>query len=148
MKLKITQTIHLSFCIAIVLFSAVALVINKDNLFLEANLANTAPFNPLFPIVAVISVTTGIFLFNKKIAAIPSELSFDEKFMQYQTAFLIRCAFCEAGALLNIVAFFKTQNLFFILFAVVSFIALLLSRPSKSKVITDLQLQYPDTEKL
>jgi hypothetical protein len=29
-----------------------------------------------------------------------------------------------------------------------SFIALLLSRPSKSKVITALQLQYPDTEKL
>ena len=148
MKLKITQTIHLSFCSVIVLFSVVALLINKDHLFFDASLANTAPFNPIFPIIAVVGVIFGIFIFNEKISGITSELSFDEKFTQYQTAFLVRCAFCEAGALLNIVGFFNTQNLFFMLFAMASFIALLLSRPSKSKVITDLQLQYPDTEKL
>jgi hypothetical protein len=148
MKLKIAQTIHLCFCTAIVMFSIVVILINKDVLFFDANLTNTAPFNPVFPIVAVVGIILGTAMFKKKIADISPELTFDEKFMQYQTAFLIKCAFCEAGALLNIVGCFETHNLFFMLFAAASFIALLLSRPSKDKVINDLQLHYPDTEKL
>ena len=148
MKLKITQTIHLSFCIAIILFSTVTLLINKNVLFYDTNLDRTMPFNPIFPIVAILGIVAGIVMFNKKIAGIEKDLSFEEKFMHYQTAFLMRCALCEAGALLNIVGCFITHNLFFMLFATASFIALVLSRPSKNKVIADLQLQYPDTEGL
>ncbi len=148
MKLKITQTIHSSFCIAVIMFSIVVLLIHKDALFFDAGLANTAPFNPIFPIVSIVGIILGVVMFNKKISGLSPELTFDEKFMQYQSAFLIRCAFCEAGALLNIVGCFQTQNLFFMLFAMASFIALVVSRPTKNKVISDLNLQYPDTEKL
>lgn len=148
MKLKTTQIIHLSFCFAVVLFSAVVLAINKDSLFFEAGLANTTPFNPIFPVVAIVGISVGIVMFNKKMESLLPELTFDEKFMHYQSAFLIRCACCEAGALLNIVGFFETHNVFFMLFAGASFIALVLSRPTKDKVISALKLQYPDTEKL
>jgi hypothetical protein len=148
MKLKPAQIIHICFCIAIVMFATVTLLINKDALFFDASLTNTSPFNPVFPIISILGIVAGIFMFKKKIGAITPEQSFDEKFMQYQTAFLIKCAFCEAGALLNLVGCFQTHNLFFMLFAAASFIALLLSRPTKDKVIEDLQLQYPDTESL
>ncbi|RYF99246.1 MAG: hypothetical protein EOO07_37005 [Chitinophagaceae bacterium] len=147
MKLKVTQTIHLSFCIAVLLFSTVVFVLNKENLFFDASLANSAPFNPLFPIVSLLGISVGLFLYKKKLSSLSPELTFDEKFMHYQTAFLIRCAFCEGGALLNVVGCFATNNLFFMVFAGLSFIALLVSRPTKEKVIGDLQLQYPDTEK-
>ncbi len=148
MKLKTLQTIHLAFCIFIFLFATVALLVNKNILFFDASFASSAPFNPIFPAVAIIAIALGTIMFNKKMASITPVQPLEFKFTQYQVAFLIRCAFFEAGALLNIVGFFNTYNLFFILFAAASFVALLLSRPTKDKVISALQLQYPDTENL
>ena len=148
MKLKPVQTIHLLFCVSIFLFGSIVLFVNKSVLFFDASLTSTAPFNPIFPAVAILGIAIGAIMFKKKLANITPEQSLDSKLTHYQIAFLIRCAFFEAGALLNIVGCLKTHNLFFILFAAASFMALLLTRPTKNKVIAALQLQYPDTESL
>nr|WP_276898249.1 hypothetical protein [Pedobacter kyonggii] len=72
----------------------------------------------------------------------------DTKINMYQSAFIISSAMLEGGALFNIVGFFMTHNSFFLIFGAANFIFLILKRPTKNKLISALQLQYPDTEAL
>ena len=148
MKLKPIQLIHTAFCVAVFIFGAVTLFINKDILVFSTQMANEGALNLLFPLIGLISISIGIFLYNRMMAGIDETDSFETKFTKYQTAFLVKCALFEAGALLNIVACFITGNSIFMVFAGISFLALLMSRPIKEKIVEELKLQYPDTENL
>lgn len=81
-------------------------------------------------------------------AKIDKSATAETKINMYQSAFIISAAMLEGGALFNIVGFFMTHNSFFLIFGAVNFIFLILKRPTKDKLISALQLQYPDTESL
>ncbi len=145
-KLKAIKTTHLAFCAALLIFAAVAPVIVENNIYFDSALNQNNGLYPLFPVLAIIFTIVGIFLFNKQIAAIDNSETFDTKFMKYQTAFLIRCAFLEGAALLNVAGFLVTANAVFLVAAAVPFLFLVKLRPTKENVIETLNLQYPDTE--
>lgn len=147
-RLKIIQTIHFAFCSGIILFSIVIISLSKENLFFDVNPATSAPFNPIFPVLSIVLAVFGLFLFKKNTSAIDPQKDFNSKIVTYQTSFLILCAFLEAGALMNIIACFITHNTFFLIFGGICLMLLILNRPTKDKLISILQLQYPDTELL
>ncbi|WP_316802453.1 hypothetical protein [Pedobacter nototheniae] len=147
-KLKIMQIMHLAFCMAVMLFLLLAVFITKDQLFFNANPATTSPFNPIFPIMGLASLSFALIGFKKAMSAMDATINTDSKLTRYQTAFIIKMAFLEAGALLNITVFFITHNLFFLVFALISLVGLIISRPTKEKIIESLNIQYPDTENL
>jgi len=147
-KLKTLQIIHLALCSGVFLFAMVTILLNKDRMIFDAKFENTAPFNPIFPIIGLITLGISIFLKNQFIAKISSSDGLDSKITQYQSAFIVSSALLEGGALLNIVGFLITTNAFFLIFAGISLFFLIRSRPTKDKVISDLQLQYPETEAL
>ena len=147
-KLKQLQVIHLALCFGVFLFAAVTSFINKDQFYFDANPANTAPFNPIFPIVGLITISVSIIAYKNLISKIDKTASVDVKINQYQTAFIMSAALLEGGALFNIVGSFISHNAFFLVFAAANLIFLIRSRPTKDKLISTLQLQYPDTETL
>lgn len=140
-QLKITQLIHASFCLAVFVFAIVALFVNKDVLLFEMP-KKWDDF--LFPALSVLSTILGTTIFNVLLGNIDQTSNTSSKLMQYQTAFLVKCAFLEAGALANIVAFLIDGNLFFLIFAGLSFARLVASRPTASRVADDLSLQDSD----
>ena len=115
-------------------------------MFFDANPKTTAPFNPIFPIVGLVTISASIFFFKNVIAKIDRSTDLGTKINQYQSAFIISSALLEGGALFNTVGFFITQNAFFLIFSAANFIYLILKQPTKDKLISNLQLQYPDTE--
>ncbi len=147
-KLKQLQLIHLALCLGIFLFAGTTSFINRDNLYFDANPANTAPFNPIFPIFGLITISVSIIAFKNLTSKIDKSSSVDQKLTQYQTAFILSAALLEGGALFNLVGSFISQNAFFLIFAAANLIFLIRNRPTKDKVISTLQLQYPDTETL
>ena len=147
-KLKTIQMIHLALCSAVFLFALITLFLNREIMFFDANPSTTAPFNPIFPIMGLITISAGIFFFKNLIAKIDKSETVDTKMNLYQSAFIISSALLEGGALFNIVGFFITHNAFFLLFAAANFIFLILKHPTKDKLISSLHLQYPDTEAL
>ncbi|MCX2573702.1 hypothetical protein [Pedobacter sandarakinus] len=147
-KVKILQTIHMALCAGVFLFAAVTTFITGEQLFFDANPARTAPFNPIFPIVGLISISVSIIAFKNVIAKIDQTANSEIKIAQYQTAFMVSAALLEGGALFNIVGSFISHNAFFLLFAAANLIFLIRLRPTKDKLISALQLQYPDTEAL
>ncbi|WP_448636135.1 hypothetical protein [Pedobacter panaciterrae] len=146
-KLKAMQTIHLAFCLAIVLMAATSYLTVKDRLYLDADLNQNDIFFPLFPLIGLVSIALGQFLFKKQLSNL-QELSADDKINKYQVAFLMRTALFELPALLNIVGFLVSGNIVFLIAGVVFFMLLVSARPSKQAIIEALGLNYPDTEKL
>lgn len=147
-KLKQLQVIHLALCFGVFLFATVTSFINKDQFYFDANPANTAPFNPIFPIVGLITISVSIIAYKNLISKIDKTASVDVKINQYQTAFIVSAALLEGGALFNLVGTFISHNAFFLIFAAANLIFLIRNRPTKDKLISTLQLQYPDTETL
>ncbi|MFW0714480.1 hypothetical protein [Pedobacter sp. N23S346] len=147
-KLKQLQVIHLALCSGVFLFAAVTSFINKDQFYFDANPANTAPFNPIFPIVGLITISVSIIAYKNLTSKIDKTASLDLKINQYQTAFIMSAALLEGGALFNLVGSFISHNAFFLIFAAANLIFLIRNRPTKDKLISTLQLQYPDTETL
>lgn len=147
-KLKTLQIIHLALCGGVFLFAMVTIFLNRDMMFFDAHPATSAPFNPIFPIVGLITISASIFFFRNLISKIDKKESTEIKINMYQSAFIISGALLQGGTLLNIIGFFLTHNSFFLIFALANFIFLALTRPTKSKLISSLELQYPDTEDL
>ncbi|RDC56745.1 hypothetical protein DU508_05960 [Pedobacter chinensis] len=147
-KLKTLQTIHLALCAGVFLFALVTIFLNREIMFFDPNPQTTAPFNPIFPIMGLTTISASIFFFKNLISKIDKTEPVDSKINLYQSAFIISSALLEGGALFNIVGFFITHNSFFLIFAAANFIFLILNRPTKDKLISTLQLQYPDTEAL
>ena len=147
-KLKTLQIIHLALCSGIFLFALVTIFLNREIMFFDANPKTTAPFNPIFPLMGLITISASIFLFRNLISKIDKTQSAEIKINLYQSAFIIGGALLEGGALFNTVGFFITHNSFFLIFAAANFIFLVLRRPTRDKLISSLQLQYPDTEAL
>lgn len=141
------QTIHLAFCLAIVAMAATSYLTVKDRVYLDADLNQNDVFFPLFPLVGLVSIALGQFLFKKQLSNL-HERSADDKINKYQVAFLIRTALFELPALLNIVGFLLSGNIVFLTAGVVFFMLLVSARPSKQAIIEALNLNYPDTEKL
>lgn len=140
-QLKVIQLIHTAFCVAVFTFGLISFFIAREQIHFEVpKTAETL----VFPLISVLGVIFGTILFNKHLGNINSPENKGSKLIQYQTAFLIKCAFFEAGALANIVAFIMDGNAFFMIFAGLSFVFLVMSRPTTSKVADTLSLQDTD----
>lgn len=143
-RIKALQGVHLGFCSSVFLLGLVGFLIIEGPIQFELIPQKIEPLHIIGPIIALLGLLLGPFLFNKIIADMDPDTSTLAKFTKYQTAFLIRSAFLEAGALFNLVAFILSSNLLFVLLAACCFTALCLSRPTKDKVYTALQLQDTD----
>lgn len=147
-KFKTLQIIHLALCSGVFFFAIITILISKDQLIFDANFENTSPFNPIFPIIGLVTVFISMYMFKNLISKIDSTGSLDSKITQYQSAFIVGAALLEGGALINIVGCMVTGNAFFLIFAGISFFFLVRSRPTKDKLVRDLNLQYPQTDEL
>jgi hypothetical protein len=142
------QFIHNAFCMAVFTFGAIAFFLLDKPVYFSLNPTEDSEFYPMFPVLGILGIAAGLFLFRKQISIVPELQTFDSKIVRYQTAFIIQSAFLEGASLMNIVAFLKSANLVFIVVAIIAFLFLLMSFPGKQRVINDLKLEYPDTEKL
>lgn len=147
-KLKTLQMIHLALCGGVFLFALITLFLNREMMFFDANPQSTKPYNPIAPIVGLITLSGSIFFSKNLLSKIDKSESAEMKINQYQSAFIISAALLEGGALFNLVVFFLTQNAFFLLFAAANWLFLIFKHPTKDKLISALQLQHPDTEAL
>lgn len=146
-KLNTVRILHLAFCAGPSLFVVVALLINGGNLNFNFDSFGQEPGLIIAPVMTIALIPLSTFLYKmllKKATENPT-LTVSEKFMQYQIAFLVRCALIESAALFNGVMIILTGNAIPLIFAFIAIVALWLARPTKEKIQEDLKLKYPDT---
>ncbi|MCJ0741544.1 hypothetical protein [Pedobacter montanisoli] len=148
MNLKTLNTLHLSFCLAVLFFALATYFTYSGTTTFTTQMAASSSYFLLFPLVALLSITIGNTLFSRILLKARQLETFEQKTVKYQSGFIIRCALIEGGAFLNIVAFMLSGNLIFMVFAGISLLGLLSCKPTKAKVVADLELSFPDTERL
>ncbi|MGV8877722.1 MAG: hypothetical protein ACOH2A_01695 [Sphingobacteriaceae bacterium] len=136
--LKTLSIIHFSLLSGMILFMVVAYIKQGDHYF---NFKNTGDvYIIVVPMMAIAAYFVSRLVFKQQILALASKDSLKEKLMVYQGAALVRLAFLEGAALFGIVAFMITGNLFELLISILLVLYFLTLKPTKEKVINDLQL--------
>lgn len=143
------QILLTAFCGAIIGFASVSILINKGAIYIDAvPTSDQTGFYPLFPLMGLAIIFMGLFMFKSQLDKLHEEADVEAKITGYQTAFIIRCAFLEGAALMNIVGFMLSANAIFLALPAIAVAIMILTRPTKQSVIDALNLSYPDTEKL
>ncbi len=93
----------------------------------------------IFPLIALVGVFSGNFIFKKLLSNIKKSESLQHKLTGYQTASLVKFALLEGPAFLNIVWFSLTGNLLYLTIGMVLVLFLFMQRPTKIKVENDLE---------
>ena len=144
MRLKTILLIHIALCTGVLLFAGVALVMNSGALTFNMAINHDDPIEYLAPIMAVTVIALSTILFNKLIGEIDYTSRPVNRFTKYQTAFIVKMALLEGGALMNIVACIITKNALFLAIAAIVFFIMSAARPTKDKVYGQLGLQDTD----
>ncbi len=148
MEFKTLNTIHLSFCVAVVLFGLATYAVVGKEAYFSTQLGSVSPYYLILPLIGLISITIGTSLFTKAVSKAKDEPLLEDKLKVFKKAFLIRCALVEFSALLNISGFLLSNNLIFLAFGGISLLSLLSYRVNKARVVNDLQIADADKERL
>lgn len=132
--------IYLALIIGQLLFAGVSYSIVETN-FLSFDFGSDV-FVMLVPALAVGGAFASNFIYNKKIDELTSLESLNNKLIGYQTACIIRYALLEGPALLGIVTYMQTGNLFFLIIAGALIVYFITLRPTKEKIEMDLNFSF------
>lgn len=136
--LKTLSILYLTFLSSQVLFAIVAFIQQRNTYFEFENSDDVYIY--AVPVLAVAAFVGSMLVFRAQISALSVKGTLNEKFLGYQSAYLVRLAFLEAASLFGIIAFFLEGNLFSLLFSGLIVLYFLTLRPSKEKVEADLNL--------
>jgi len=100
-------------------------------------------------VIAIISLISAISGYKKRITSvINSALSLNEKLKNYRIAMIFYLALCEGAALFSTICLMLTGNYWCVIITTVMMIAMYLKRPSKQRLVADLQLDRQQQQEL
>lgn len=138
--LRLLQIIHIALIAGMVLFAIVTLVIHQ---------ADSSPFTSkeimdillyIVPAIAIGGSLASNIVFKNRLLEIKSVERLTEKLEGYRSALIIRYALLEGPSLLAIIAYLLTANFFFLGIAAIVILYFASLRPTREKIIYDLEL--------
>ena len=134
-----------------VIFAAIAVVIKK---FLDFEMEQVDEDFATVIQYVVIAVAIGCCLaafwtFKKSIdTAKETLISLTDKLNLYNAALVKYAALCEGPAIFGIIAFLLTGNYYFLIVTVAMLFVMLLKRPTKRRIVQDLELDWQQQQEL
>ena len=135
---------HATLLIGQVLFGVVAFYLNSNVLVKE----DMEDLNKIFQIVVPIFIISGLLgsklLTKIRIKSIKEKTELKEKLGDYRVTLIIKFALLEGPSLFALVCYFLTANYFFLELAGLIIMAFLVNRPTRHKVVIDLELNHAE----
>ncbi len=140
--------IHGALTMGLILFAAITVFLNRSNSSTNSvtDLDNILVY--IVPAMAVFGLMASMFLFKNKVKSAKSKDALQKKLYDYRVATIIKLALIEGPALLSIIAYLITGSNLFLGMAAALILYFILQRPSKNKVVMDLDLNRSDSEQL
>lgn len=138
--LKTLITIHYGYSVAVLAFATFSFLISDDPI-MSFNDSDDL-FLYLAPLFAVGGISASVFLFKTQLKRIYEKETLEEKLIAYQSSHIIRIALIEGPAFLSIVIFMISNNLFYLIIALVLLAYLISLRPTSDRVKQDLNLNF------
>lgn len=142
---KALSILHLALVMGQVLFGAVAVFLRMSGGFNTDMPELRDVFIYLVPVVIIAAIIAGNTIFKSRLAAAKEKGSLTEKLNDYRAALIVRYALLEGPSLLAIIAYLLTGELLFICIAGMAIIIFFILRPSKERLVKDLDLSTAET---
>jgi hypothetical protein len=138
---KIIKIIYGSLIIGVVVFLLFTVYTIPMRIF-EYN--DGSEFVFLVPLFFILGVFLSSFLFNRSISKIVKTDNLFQKLTKYQSANIMRGAPLEGAGLMAVVATFTTSNYYYLVFAVLAIVLMLMNFPSKYKFENTVELSLDE----
>ncbi|MDZ7715650.1 MAG: hypothetical protein U5J95_05495 [Balneolaceae bacterium] len=142
------KILHLALVIGVVLFGGVCLVIK---LVFSISFPELLPHNSIYItiLILIVLIAGSDFLFKNRISNIERGMPVKEKLAAYRLASLIRFMLIETAAIISGVGYLLTGVVlrYFVLMIIATGYFIYV-KPTKEKVIDELNLSYSDQQKL
>ncbi|MEE9363276.1 MAG: hypothetical protein V3U92_11830 [Cellulophaga sp.] len=137
--IQITTFLFFGFLLGPIFLGTIAYYTSEEPLLLLSNAEDIFFF--IVPIAAFSGILIGTFLFKKTLVSSLEKKTLREKLNLFQSASIIKYASIEGPAILSIVAFFNSNNLFYLLIAICLMAYFFLLLPTKDKIEQSLKLR-------
>jgi len=136
--LRTISILYLALLLGPIIFGIVAYMQTGKTVFDYKN--TNDPFMIFVPTMAIVGFIASNLIFNQQLYYNTHEKPLKKRIIDYQTALVIRYASLEAPALFGVGAYLITGNLLFMLISALVVLYFLFVRPTRSKLINDLEL--------
>jgi O-antigen/teichoic acid export membrane protein len=148
-QLKANNILFTALISGIVMFLLIAVVLIK----FQGKFSDNDNFDRIFlivvSIIAVICLVSAVSIYNKRINdTANSALPLLEKLNNYRPILIIYLAFCEGAALFSVTCLILTGNFWSIGVTTTMLIAMFFKRPTRQRLINDLQLDWQEQQEL
>ncbi|AFL81815.1 hypothetical protein Aeqsu_2355 [Aequorivita sublithincola DSM 14238] len=137
--LRTFKLIHTALTAGVLVFG-VMMFLQTKNQQLNLNYTGDVMYF-VVPFMAVAGILAGNYLYGNMLKGLASMKTLREKLNGFQSASVIRYALLEGPAFLGIVAFMNEGNQYYLIFSVLLLGWLIMQRPTKDKVESDLKLE-------
>lgn len=131
--------IHIALIAGQVLFAGVTIFLRFSN-SVDTNPELRQAFVYIVPVLAAAGIFASLQIFKLMLGKAKEKPHLYKKISAYGSAMIVRYAVLEAPSLLGIVAFFLTGEYFFLATSVLIIALFFMVRPSKDKLIEELEL--------
>ena len=139
--------IHLALLMGQLMFAVVNYVLISSGSYVSEGEDLRGLFMFVVPLLAISGVIAAKFIPRMQLPAIQAKESLGAKLMDYRTLCIMKYAFMEGAALVALVAYLLTTEIFFMGVAGVMMVVFFLEKPSKHKIVMDLALS-PDEKNI
>ncbi len=136
--------IHAALLIGVLLFT-IFIYATGEGFLIDFTKDNNV-FVYLVPTIAMLSYFISNYVFGKQLKDLTKLNSLKSKLMLYLQACVVRYAFIEGAAILSTIAFRLNNHIFYLVISLLLILYLFKLRPSKDKVINELQLKLKDQQ--
>ena len=138
--------IYFSLVGGLIIFSALLAFLNYNQELPESQPVGV--FVYLVPVTSILAILGSIYIPKYKLPGIDSKKDLKEKLSYYQSLLIIRWALLEGGALFALVSFMLTGYFMFGGFALLLTLYLILQKPSRYKLLQDINLSDEDRNRI
>ncbi|WP_190811287.1 hypothetical protein [Flagellimonas sp. S3867] len=138
------SVIHLGLAISCIVFGILAYRAIPNTHFSFREVDNM--FLIVVPVFALVCIFIGHFIYKQSVKNIPPTAALKHQLVQFQTASIINYALIESAILFGIVSFCINKNLIFLLLSSTILLYFFLIRPTKQKIVRDLNLKGPNKD--
>jgi len=141
---KSIQIIHFALVIGVFVLGIFAFYFHYSGLEMEGGEDMNFGLKYVVPIFAIIGVFASNLVFKNKLKDCTRKTGLKEKLNNYRSALIVKFALIEGNSFFALVAYLLTGKLLYLGLAGLLLIVLILYRPTKEKLIFDLELNQLD----
>lgn len=146
-NIKSLTFIHTALTMGQLLFAGLTFYLTSTRT-ITPDLALNEAFKFVVPGIVIIGIISSNGLFKTLIKSAKGKQNLSEKMAAYQTASIIRWAMLEGPSLFAIVCYLLTGNYKFLLMAGAVIAVFIMNKPSKDKLVQDLELNQSESIEL